>query len=145
MQLDRDYGAIAAHHKKLLSTRESAYLSEDMEERANTVKFRVIDPAFVPLKPTEPNKLLLNTGVFFAAIIASIGIAFLLSLLHPVIHNRRMLMQVTGLPVLGCVTYITSPDQERKALIGGLAYASMALILVLAFVGVNMVQGTLSI
>jgi polysaccharide chain length determinant protein (PEP-CTERM system associated) len=143
-QLDRDYGAISAHHKKLLSTRESAYLSEDMEEGANTVKFRVIDPAFVPLNPTEPNKLLLNSGVFFAAIIASICIAILLSLLHPVIHNRRMLSQVAGLPVLGCVTYITSPDEDRKALIAGLAYSSIALILVLAFVGMNMVQGTLS-
>jgi polysaccharide chain length determinant protein (PEP-CTERM system associated) len=143
-QLDRDYGAISGHHRKLLQSRESAYLSENVEEGANTVKFRVIDPPFVPLNPTEPNKLLLNTGVFFAAIIASIGIAILLSLLHPVIHNRRILRQVTGLPVLGCVTFIQSPDQERKALIGGLVYASMALFLVLAFVGVNMIQGVLS-
>ncbi len=93
-QLDRDYGAISSHHAKLLQWRESAYLSEDMEEGASTLKFRVIDPPFVPLKPTEPNKLLLNTGVFFAAILASIGIAILLSLLNPVIVNRRILRQV---------------------------------------------------
>ncbi|HEC25790.1 MAG TPA: chain length-determining protein [Gammaproteobacteria bacterium] len=144
-QLNRDYGAISAQHAKLLQRRESAFLSEDMEEGASTIKFRVIDPPFVPLKPTEPNKLLLNTGVFFAAIIASMGIVFLLSLLYPVFHNRRTLRQATGLPVLGCVTFIPSPDQERKTLIGGLVYASLALFLVLAFVGVNMSQDILSI
>jgi len=144
-QLDRDYGAIAAQHSKLLQRRELAYLSEDMEEGASTVKFRVIDPPFVPLNPTEPNKLLLNAGVFFAAILASIGIGILLSLLHPVINNRRILRQVTGLPVLGCVTFIQSPDQERKALMGGLVYASMALFLVLVFVGMSIRQGVLSI
>ena len=144
-QLDRDYGAISAQHKNLLSRRESAYLSEDVEEGATTIKFRVIDPAFVPLKPTEPNKLLLNAGVFFAAIGASIGIAILLSLLHPVIHNRRVLRKVTGLPVLGCVTFFQSPEQERKALIDRFVYASLALFLVLAFVGVNMSQGVLSV
>jgi len=143
-QLNRDYGAISAHHAKLLSSRESAYLSEDMEEGASTVKFRVIDPPFVPLNPTEPNKLLLNTGVFFVAIAASIGIAILLSLLNPVIINRRILSKVSGLPVFGCVTYILSPDQQRKELIGTLVYASLALILVLAFVGVNVSQGVLS-
>jgi polysaccharide chain length determinant protein (PEP-CTERM system associated) len=143
-QLDRDYGAIAAHHAKLLSSRESAYLSEDMEEGASTVKFRVIDPPFVPLSPTEPNKLLLNSGVFFAAILASIGIAILLSLLEPVIVSRRILRQVSGLPVLGSVTLILTPDQERKAFIGGLVYASLAIVLVLTFVGVNMSQGVLS-
>ncbi len=90
-QLDRDYGAISAHHAKLLQRRESAYLSEDMEEGVSALKFRVIDPPFVPLNPSEPNKLLLNTGVFFAAIFASIGIAILFSLLNPVFHSRHIL------------------------------------------------------
>jgi polysaccharide chain length determinant protein (PEP-CTERM system associated) len=143
-QLNRDYGAISAHHSKLLASRESAYLSEDLDEGGNTVKFRVIDPPFVPLNPTEPNKLLLNTGVFFVAIAASIAIGILLSLLNPVIHNRRMLKQITGLPVLGCVTFIPSPDEERKAMIEGWVYASLALFLVVAFAGVNLGQGVLS-
>ncbi len=39
---------------------------------------------------------------------------------------------------------IQSPDQERKAFIGGLVYASLALVLVLTFVGVNVSQGVLS-
>jgi hypothetical protein len=116
-------------------------MSEDMEEGGSGVKFRVIDPPFVPMIPTEPNKLLLNTGVFFVAIGASIGIAILLSLLNPVIHNRRILKQVTGLPVIGCVTFIPSPDQERKSMIEGWVYASLALFLVLAFAGVNLSQG----
>jgi hypothetical protein len=61
-----------------------------------------------------------------------------------VIHNRRILRQVSGLPVLGCVTFIPSPDQERKAMIEGWVYASLALVLVLAFAGVNLSQGVLS-
>ena len=145
MQLNRDYGAISSHHKKLLQSRESAYMSEDMEEGGSGVSFRVIDPPFVPIKPTVPNRLLLNTGVFLAAIGMSFGVAILLSLLNPVIFNQTTLGKMTGLPVLGSVTNIASPEQRRIALVSSITYASLTVFLVGTFFALNFLQGALSV
>lgn len=103
-QLNRDYEVIKGQHTKLLQRRESARLSQDIENNASDVTFRVVDPPFVPQSPSEPNKALLNALVLFAALGLGAGAALLLSLLRPIVVDARMLAQATGLPLLGVVT-----------------------------------------
>lgn len=143
-ELDRDYGVIAAQHNTLLSRRESARLSGNVEQNANGVKFKIVDPPFVPLEPTEPDKFLLYSGAFIAAIGAGGGLALLVSLLRPVVSNRRSLERMSGLPVLGSVTLIASPSEKKRALHEKLAFASVFLFLFLAFAGINLGQSLLS-
>ncbi|TVO73570.1 XrtA system polysaccharide chain length determinant [Sedimenticola selenatireducens] len=139
-QLNRDYQAVSEQHQQLLSRRESAHLSEKAEQDASEVKFRVIDPPFVPLKPTEPNKLLLNAVVFVAGLGAGIGLALLISIIRPVFYSRGALNRITGLPVLGSVTLITSAMQTRKERMAGAMFFSMILLLATAFIGVSLMQ-----
>lgn len=143
-ELNRDYGVISRQHNTLLQRRESARLSGDVEQNASGVKFRVIDPPFVPLEPTEPDKLLLHSGAFIAAIGVGGGLALLLSLLRPVICNRRSLERLAGFPVLGSVSMIASVSDKKKALHEKLLFASMVLCLFLTFAGVNLGQSLLS-
>ncbi|MBK9469986.1 MAG: hypothetical protein IPO20_19360 [Gammaproteobacteria bacterium] len=82
-QLNRDYDVIRGQHSTLLQRRESARISEDVEQSAGDVVFRVIDPPFVPQTPDEPNKLLLNSGVLVIAIGGALAIGLLMSLLQP--------------------------------------------------------------
>lgn len=139
-QLNRDYDVIAQQHKTLLSRREAARLSENVEQQASDVKFRVIDPPFVPQKPSEPNKLLLNTLVLALALAVGVGIALLLSLLRPVISNRDTLAQVSGMPVLGTVLIIRSPVEKRRIFINTLVFAGLSIMLLLIFVGLSAYQ-----
>ena len=143
-ELNRDYGVVSKQHNTLLQRRESARLSGDVEQNASGVKFRVIDPPFVPLEPTEPDKLLLHSGAFIVAIGMGGGLALLLSLLRPVVCNRRSLEHLAGLPVLGSVSFIASAGAKKKALHEKLIFASMVLFLFLAFAGVNLGQSLLS-
>jgi len=140
-QLNRDYNVISGQHSDLLKRRESARMSQQVEQSSDDVKFRVIDPPFVPLKPTEPNKMLLNIGVLLVAIGAGLGIAFLLSILRPVISDRYIMGQVTGLPVLGSVSMIKTAVQKRKELFGKMIFISLALCLVMLFAGINIKYG----
>ncbi len=143
-ELNRDYGVVSRQHNTLLQRRESARLSGDVEQNASGVKFRVIDPPFVPLEPTEPDKLLLHSGAFITAIGLGGGIALVLSLLRPVVCSRRSLEQLVGLPVLGSVSLIASVSEKKKALHEKLFFASMVLFLFLTFAGVNLGQSLLS-
>lgn len=137
-QLNRDYQVINQQYQALVKRRETARLGEKVSQTTDDVKFRVVDPPFVPLKPTEPNKLLLNIGVLVVAIAAGAGVGLLLSLLRPVFSDRRRLSMSTGLPVLGTVTLITSGEAQRKEMLATLAFVVLSLALLVAFAALNM-------
>lgn len=139
-QLDRDYQVVASQHQELLERRESAKISKDVEQNASDVVFRVIDPPFVPSKPTEPNKLLLNSLVLVVALGAGVALALLVSLINPLVADQRSLTTLTGLPLFGTVTFIPSPEQKKRDSWSLLAYASLALVLMLTYVGINVGQ-----
>ncbi len=139
-QLDRDYQVIASKHQELLSRRESAKLGGDLEQTASDVTFRVVDPPFVPSKPSEPNKLLLNSIVLGAAIGLGVALALLVSLVRPVIVDQQSLVKLTGLPLLGSVTLTPSAEQKKRETWGLVAFSSATAVLVLAFVGLNLGQ-----
>jgi len=140
-QLNRDYSVLSNRHQQLIERRESVYISGEVEKQSENVKFKVIDPPFVPLEPTEPNKLLLNAGVFLGSLVAGMGIAFLMALLKPVFVDPRSLARVTGLPVLGVISMIETAEAKRKRRLGQLAFSLVVLMWVGAFVGVNFVEG----
>jgi len=123
-----------------LKRRESALLSEQVEKNADDIKFRVVDPAYVPLKPNEPNKLLLNVVVLLAAVGAGGGLALLMSLLKPIIFDRNTLSEITGLPVLGSVMMITTAEVSRRELLQVIGFGVLVVLLVGAFVGINLGQ-----
>jgi len=139
-QLNRDYEVVSQQHTELLERRESARISEDVEEQAGDVVFKVIDPPFVPLRPNKPNKLLLNSGVLVVALGVGVGLALLLSILKPVISDRRTLTKITGLPVLGCVTYIPTQVQIRSRFVRKLQFSALVLLLICVFAGLNLGQ-----
>jgi len=140
-QLDRDYAVIAGQHKELLERRESARLSVDVEQNASDVTFRVIDPPFVPLVPSEPNKPLLNGAVLLLGLAAGIGAGLLVSLIRPVISDARTLVTVTGMPLLGTVSQNLLPIQKRRETISLLTFAALGTGLLIVFVGMSVVQG----
>ena len=144
-QLDRDYGVVSRQHQALLQRRESAQLSDDMEHNASSVVFRVIDPPFVPSRPSEPNKLILNGGVLLVAIGIGVGVAVLLFLLSPVIGATQTLVDVTGLPLLGSVSLNQLPEERRAELFSLLTFAAFTAGLVLVFVGVSLGEGNLAV
>jgi len=88
------------------------------------VKFRVIQPPTVPFKPTGPVRPLLDTVVLIASIGLGVGLAILLSQLHPTFTTRDFLQKVTGIPVIGSITAAIQDTlvpwhRRQSVLIGG--------------------------
>ncbi len=142
-QLNRDYEVIYNQHQQLLERRESARLSDDLQRNAGEVTFRVVDPPFVPLEPSEPNKPVLSAGVLVVALGGGGALALFIALLHPIVTDARMLAQSTGLPLLGSVTYAKSPSEVRRArwglaafmvCVSGLLFALGATIIIPGFI-----------
>ncbi|MGH8260696.1 MAG: XrtA system polysaccharide chain length determinant [Steroidobacteraceae bacterium] len=106
-QLTRDYEVTRTQYQALLQRLDSARLSEQAEASNDQVKFRIIEPPVRPLVPSSPNRPRLITMVLAAALGAGIALAVLLNELKPVFLSRAMLAAVTGLPVLGSISFAT--------------------------------------
>jgi polysaccharide chain length determinant protein (PEP-CTERM system associated) len=139
-QLDRDYNVIASQHQRLLERRESARLSQDVEQSAGDLTFRVVDPPFVPLKPSEPNKGLLNAAALLLGLASGVGAGLLVSLLAPRINDPRTLASVSGMPILGTVSLTLQPQERRRERYESVSFASIFLGLVVTYFALSLLQ-----
>ena len=137
-KLNRDYSVISKQHSTLLSRRESAHITEEVKQRGSDVKFRVIDPPFSPQKPSEPKVLLLNATVLGGAMGAGVALAFLLSMLKPLVSNQQMLREITGLPVFGSIQLVKSNAEKRQSLKQTVIFCGVTLGLLLVFASLNL-------
>ncbi len=105
VRLNRDYEVTKAQHQALLQRLESARLSEQVDTSTEKGRFRIIEPPTLPRLPIGPKRNLLMSAVMCAALAAGIALAFLLNQLKPIFLSRSMLASVTGLPVLGAISF----------------------------------------
>lgn len=109
-QLNRDYEIHKKNYNDLVSRRESAALSGDLESAAGVADFRLIDPPRASPKPVDPNRMLLLLAAFVVALGAGLATAFAASQVRAVFHDAHSLRDVSQLPLLGVVTLVMSEE-----------------------------------
>jgi len=139
-QLTRDYDVYRQNYDALLKRRESVTMSGEVESKTDTVDFRVIDPPFVPSQPAWPNRPLLLTLVTLGGLGAGIAVAFLLSQLRRTVTDRRVLRELTGLPLLGAVSRVETDETRRRKRKGLLTYLATLGSLIAAYGAVMVLQ-----
>ncbi len=112
-QLTRDYNIHKKNYEDLVSRRESASMSGELESAAGVADFRLIDPPRVSPSPVAPNRMVLLPLALLASLAAGFAAAFLASRIWPVFMDARALREMTGLPLLGIVSKV-STDAERR-------------------------------
>jgi len=138
--LNRDYEVNRQQHDQLLTRRESARLSQEAEQSKQDIRFKIIDPPQVPLKPSGPKRLLLMTMVLGAGLGAGIGLAFLIAQLWPTFDSRRALLRATPMPVFGSVGLVRSPAAQRRERWQMGVYVALLGLLLLSYAGLVAVQ-----
>jgi len=113
-RLNRDYEVTRQRYLSLVERRESARLAEKVESDSSTFSIRVIDSPVVPILPTGPNRLLLLSGVFVAALAAAAGWALMLFFLFPTFVDYKQLRNMIDLPVLGSISLHIGPEEKKR-------------------------------
>jgi hypothetical protein len=121
-QLNRDYAIIKKNYEDLVSRRQSAVLSGDLDMAAGVADFRLIDPPRVSPKPVSPNRLLLLPLALIAALGAGLATALAGSQLRPVFNDGHELRAKTGLPMLGVISRVVSDDERRAERVNNLKF-----------------------
>jgi len=133
VQLNRDYEVNKKNYEQLLSRRESASISEEMESKTEVIDFKVIDPPYVPPTPTFPNRPLFLSLVLLLALGGGVGAAFLISQIRPIITDRAGVADVTEYPILGSVSMVWNEAQTKARRKGMIAWATSIAALVSAY------------
>jgi polysaccharide chain length determinant protein (PEP-CTERM system associated) len=124
-RLNRDYEVNKRNYDTLVQRLESARISESADQSADNVKFRVIQPPIVPFKPSGPERAILNTLVLLAALGAGVGLAAVLGQMRPTFSTRDVLEKVTGVRVIGAITFAVQeafvPWYRRQGVMVGVA------------------------
>ncbi len=139
-KLNRDYEVHKKNYNELVSRREQAKISEDVGTGTEQVKFRVVEPPFVPAKPSFPKRMLFDLGILIVALGLGYGVSLLISLLQPVFYTPSDLRQFTDLPVLGAIskydTEVVMSKRKRNLILFAMANLSIV-ITTLVFVYIH--------
>lgn len=104
-KLNRDYEVNKRNYETLLGRRESAEISGKLQESGAAADFRLVDPPRVSDTPVGPNRLMLLPLVLLGALGAGVAACFVANKAWPVSFDSRSLRELTGLPVIGEVTF----------------------------------------
>jgi polysaccharide chain length determinant protein (PEP-CTERM system associated) len=139
-RLNRDYAINQKNYQAFLSRLESARISQEAEQSSDSVKFKVIEPPRVPVNPSGPNRPLFFSAVLVGGLMSGMGLAILLSLTRPIFDSRKVLENVTGLPVLGSVSMVWNRRQKLRQRISLITFSVAGISLISLYGGIMVLQ-----
>ena len=102
-RLNRDYAVNKAQYTALVERLEKARLGGEAEA-TGSVRFEIIDPPTADPNPVSPNRSALLAMVLLVGLGAGIGVAYVITLVKPVFHSAKQLVERTGVSVLGVIS-----------------------------------------
>ena len=112
--LTRDRAINERIHSMLLERLESAKITERLDSSESKTKFRIIEPARLPLIPVKPNKIKLNLlGLLLGAMLGA-GLVYLVEYIDSSFKNADDLKNSFEEPVLGTISRIVTKDDLTK-------------------------------
>ncbi len=111
LSLRRDYQNIQTAYDSLLGRKLEADIAVNMERKQKGEQFRVIDPARVPQRPSEPDLKKLFAIVAVMGLGIGGGIAFLIEFIRPSFRKPEDIEALYELPVIATIPTIYKPKQ----------------------------------
>ena len=131
-QLNRDYEVLRSNYQALISRREQAAMSGEIDS-AGVAEFRLIEPPRVSPRPVFPNRVALVPLVLAIAIGAGLFASFAFAQVFPLVQDPRVLRQIANRPVLGSVTMLVGGSDLRRQRAINAAFGSAFACLVLMY------------
>jgi LPS O-antigen subunit length determinant protein (WzzB/FepE family) len=114
-QLTRDYEVKSANYRQLQQRMERARTTRRLGESDEGLKFKILEPARLPLRPYKPNMFKLGMFGLFLGMFVGAGLVFLVEYLDQSFQSAEELQVAMALPVLGSIsTIVTEADLEEQ-------------------------------
>lgn len=114
-RLTRDSQVNASTYQHLKQRLEQANLTQRLGESDEGLKFKILEPARLPLKPVKPNMVKVLFFALLLGIFVGAGVAFAAEYLDQSFQSAEEVQAALELPVLGSIsTIVTEADIERR-------------------------------
>ena len=134
LSLNRDYGNIQKQYSSLLSRKLEAEIAVNMERKQKGEQFRILDPARLPQKPSEPDLKKFFLMAVAAGLAVGGGIVFLFDFFDSSFKRMDEIESVIGVPVLATLPSLVQPGELKKRRIN-LLVSTVSLMFTLCLVG----------
>ena len=121
--LDRDYDLVHKTYQELMARRESAKLSQSVNDEQSSITVRIVEPPKKAAFPVAPNRPLLNSAVILVGLLAGIATAIALSINAGRFFAKEQLATEFDYPIIGVVGRLARADDALNA---RRAYAALA-------------------
>lgn len=105
-KLQRDYAVNDSVYQKLLQKLETAKISQTLEGSDNSTKFRILEPARLPLVPVKPNKAIFLLGGFMTGVALGALVIYLVEQSNDSIRSIQDAGQFFEKPIFGAIQRI---------------------------------------
>lgn len=114
-RLTRDSQVNASTYQHLKQRLERANLTQRLGESDEGLKFKILEPARLPLKPVKPNMVKIVFFALLLGVFVGAGVAFAAEYLDQSFQSAEEVQVALAAPVLGSIsTIVTEADIERR-------------------------------
>jgi len=133
-QMNRDYDVTKEQYLTLVQRMEIAKLSRQAQQKSDDVKFDIIEPPVVPVRPIAPNRAVFLAAVTIFGIGAGVASAYLWFVLRPVYYLPDRLREDTELPLFGAISIEEQGGNRFRNALGTCCFALLIAVLLGSFV-----------
>lgn len=119
--LSRDYEASQKNYQSLVEKEQSSGMAAELERHDQSERFRILDPASMPSAPASPNLLLINAAGLVAAFVLGAGLALLVDMFDPTIHNPDEFDRYLAVPLIVTIPVLQPETSERTMRLKGIS------------------------
>jgi polysaccharide biosynthesis transport protein len=105
--LVRDDGVLAQNYEQLLHKQLEAQTSAHLEERQEGGRFRILNPAILPIKPERPNRVAIAVIGTLMSLAAAFALPFVVYFTDTSFKEPDELAREFGLPVLASIPLVS--------------------------------------
>ena len=110
----RDYKVAEAQYDDLLRKRNEAKIAANLEMRQQGQRFRILDPPSLPLRPSKPNRPLLNFAGVGTGLLLGLGLAALKEIRKVSLWSARDVTYYLNLPTLATIPRIKTSGRGHS-------------------------------
>lgn len=119
--LTRDYEKIKKTYDELLDKKLKAGISKKLEDDQKSERFQVVEPAGLPTRPDQPDRLQILLLGLLTSIVIGVGGSFLLEMMNPTLRGAKEFRHYFDVPILASLPVIQDDQYKRR-----IAFRSLA-------------------
>ncbi|MED5263260.1 MAG: hypothetical protein VX574_12760, partial [Myxococcota bacterium] len=128
--LERQWRQVSISLADFEGRRVQASVQANLERRQLGEQFRILEPAFVPLKASAPNRLLILAISAFLGVVAGLGLGVGLEALDSTVHKAGEAQDALAVPVLAVIPAIRFHVDAARSRQRRFRYALMSSVFV---------------